>query len=117
MFWRLLFGYFNSVSALRAFCPFAGVFCWYFDFFSAGTFETDEVNLHFVPGDYPTIQKAIDAASPYDEVVVATGTHLITNPQGIDFGGKPLTLRSEYPDDAEKVAATIIDCRGNPEDL
>ncbi len=43
-----------------------------------------------VPGDYPTIQLAIDAATDGDEIIVAPGTYNET----VDFSGKAITLRS-----------------------
>ena len=46
-----------------------------------------------VPGDFLTIQEAIDAASPYsmDSVVVAPGTYC----ENIDFKGKNWCPRAE----------------------
>jgi len=43
-----------------------------------------------VPGTYPTIQSAIDAASAGDEVVVSPGTYI----ENIDLKGKAITVRS-----------------------
>ena len=43
-----------------------------------------------VPADSPTIQSAIDTASPGDEIVVAPGQYL----ERIDFLGKEIRLRS-----------------------
>jgi len=42
-----------------------------------------------VPGDYPSIQEAIDAAGHYDEVVLAPGTYF----ESVSVS-KPLTIRS-----------------------
>ena len=44
-----------------------------------------------VPADYPTIQAAIVAAGPGDEILVSPGTYAET----IDFLGKAVTVRSE----------------------
>ena len=57
-----------------------------------------------VPDDYETIQEAIEAANPGDEVVVAEGEYF----ENIDFLGKAITVRSTDPEDPEVVAATII---------
>ncbi|MCD5401321.1 right-handed parallel beta-helix repeat-containing protein [candidate division NPL-UPA2 bacterium] len=62
-----------------------------------------------VPGDYPTIQAAIDAAEDGDVIVVEPGTYR----ENIDFMGKAITLRSTAPDDPEVVAATIINGGNN----
>ncbi len=43
-----------------------------------------------VPGDHATIQAAIDAATPGDEILVAPGSYAET----IDFKGKAIALRS-----------------------
>ena len=56
-----------------------------------------------VPGDFTTIQAAIDAAQPGDEIVVASGTYGET----IDLQGKPLILRS-----SSGATFTAIDARG-----
>lgn len=45
--------------------------------------------LH-VPGDHPTIQAAITAATPGSQILVEPGTYS----ENINFAGKPLTLRS-----------------------
>ncbi|MHC4945185.1 MAG: NosD domain-containing protein [Planctomycetota bacterium] len=53
-----------------------------------------------VPGDYSTIQEAIDAASAGDTVLVASGTYV----ENINFIGKAITVISEEGPDV-----TIID--------
>ena len=58
-----------------------------------------------VPGQYATIQAAIDVASDGDTVVVAPGRYV----ENIDFKGKAITVRSSEPSDWEVVESTIID--------
>ncbi len=60
-----------------------------------------------VPGQYVTIQAAIDAATEYDTVVIADGTYTGAGNRDIRFRGKPLILKSE--NGSEKC---IIDCQG-----
>ncbi len=62
-----------------------------------------------VPGDYASIQAAVDAACDGDSVVIAPGTYLES---GIDFAGKPLVVRGVDPEDPAIVAATIVDGQG-----
>jgi beta propeller repeat protein/parallel beta-helix repeat protein len=57
-----------------------------------------------VPGDYPTIQQAIQASNNGDVVVVEPGTYL----ENIDFLGKSITVTGTDPNDPDIVAATVI---------
>jgi hypothetical protein len=71
---------------------------------AAGSVEAGTID---VPGDYTTIQAAIDAPTTAggDEVVVAADVYH----ERIDFRGKAITVRSTNPDDPGVVAATIVD--------
>lgn len=54
-----------------------------------------------VPGDYPTIQAAIDAAQSGDVVVVAPGTYV----EAINFRGKAITVESSSGSDVTTIDA------------
>jgi hypothetical protein len=60
-----------------------------------------------VPGDYTTIQEAVDAASDGDEVIVGSGTYTSTSDEVLNTLGKSITLRaSGTPEE------TILDGEG-----
>jgi hypothetical protein len=58
-----------------------------------------------VPNDFPTIQKAINAAGDGDVIEVLPGTYRGEENRDIRFGGRAITLRS-----ANGPQTTIIDC-------
>lgn len=62
---------------------------------------------------HSTIQAAIDGAANGDEIVLGRGTHTGPGNRDVRFNGKSITVRSEDPDDAEVVSATVIDCGGS----
>ncbi|MGB8226705.1 MAG: right-handed parallel beta-helix repeat-containing protein [Sedimentisphaerales bacterium] len=77
-------------------------------------FESHIPGNLIVPDEYATIQEAIDAAINGDTIYIyrkVSGLpHYITDPNGFDFKGKAITIRSEDPNDPNIVAATVIDC-------
>ncbi len=62
-----------------------------------------------VPGDFPTLQTAIDAALPGDTVLVSNGVFKGSGNRDLRFGGKAITVRSE--NGAEHCT---INCEGTP---
>ncbi|HAI21502.1 MAG TPA: hypothetical protein DCM14_06390 [Clostridiales bacterium UBA8153] len=60
---------------------------------------------HLVTKDFPTIQRALEAASAGDTIIVQAGIYR----ENLDFAGKEVTLRSQDPRDRRIVSATIID--------
>ncbi|MFZ0034685.1 MAG: S8 family serine peptidase [Sedimentisphaerales bacterium] len=64
-----------------------------------------------VPGDYNTIQEAINNSSfwPGSVVRVAAGTYY----ENINFNGRAITLQSTDPNNWDVVAATIIDANSD----
>lgn len=62
--------------------------------------------------DYATIQAAIDVASDGDEVVLCMGEYSNPGNRGLSFRGKAIVVRSTEPNNADVVAATIINCEG-----
>ncbi len=66
-----------------------------------------------VPGDFNTIQEAVDDSYDGCIVWVATGTYSGAGNRNIDFLGKAITVSSTDPKDPNVVASTIIDCDGS----
>ncbi|MHC4645954.1 MAG: right-handed parallel beta-helix repeat-containing protein, partial [Planctomycetota bacterium] len=69
-----------------------------------------------VPLEVPTIADAIAKSRHGDEIILLPGTYSLfrsgTDPNGLDFRGKRVTLRSMYPNDPVCIASTIIDASG-----
>lgn len=63
-----------------------------------------------VPAAYGTIQAAIDAAAPGDQVVIADGTYSGGGNVDLDFKGKAILVRS-----ANGPQAVVIDAGGTPD--
>jgi predicted outer membrane repeat protein len=67
-----------------------------------------QAHIIYVPGDYPSIQQGINAATPGDTILVAEGTYY----EQINFlGKKPLMVASEFltTGNVSHIANTIID--------
>jgi len=66
--------------------------------------------VRHVPGDYTTIQAAINDSNSGDVVIVAPGIYR----EEIDFLGKNITVTSINPSDSQIVKNTIIEGSSNP---
>jgi len=65
-----------------------------------------------ISGEHATIQAAINAADPGDEIVLMPGIYRGWGNSNLDMWGKPLTVRSIQPNDPAIIASTVIDCEG-----
>jgi hypothetical protein len=65
----------------------------------------------YVPGEYTTIQAAIDDSNNGDTIVIEPNVYTGTGNKNLDFTGKAITVRSIDPNDPCVVAATVIDCQ------
>jgi len=65
-----------------------------------------------VPGDYPNIENAVNAAIDGDTVLLAEGTFNGPGNHDIQLGGKAITIES-----ISGPFGTIIDCEGSPEEM
>ena len=72
------------------------------------TVEFGQPYVFLVPGQYATIQGAIDAAACGDTLIVSAGVHY----GDINFNGKNIRVFSMNPDDPNIVALTIIQGTG-----
>ncbi|MHC4309328.1 MAG: S8 family serine peptidase [Planctomycetota bacterium] len=75
------------------------------------SFATAEHEVVHVPGEFPTIQAAINQIWEGDTVIVADGNYTGSGNWDIDFKGKAITVRSENgPENC------IIDCNSSEEE-
>ncbi len=77
--------------------------------FSDSAEVTVKPNTLYVPGDYSTIQEAVDAAEDGMTIIVSEGTYN----ECISISSKDLTLKSTGPDTPSVVENTIINGGGN----
>jgi predicted outer membrane repeat protein len=63
-------------------------------------------------GDLPTIQSAVDAANPGDEIVLADGIYSGFGNRDVNLRGKALTIRSQ----SANPGSCVIDCGGGAAD-
>jgi parallel beta-helix repeat protein len=89
-------------------CPYVPGTCGTAPIVDMGAYEHQVVILQ-VPSEYATIQAAINAAQPGDQVVVADGVYTGAGNKDLDFGGKAIMVRSASGDPV----ACIIDCQGS----
>jgi predicted outer membrane repeat protein len=69
----------------------------------------------YVPEAYDTVEDAIVASRSGDRIILAPregDPYLVSDPDGINFGGKQLVLTSIDPNDPDVVANTVIDLQG-----
>ncbi|MHC4195178.1 MAG: hypothetical protein ACYSQZ_04425, partial [Planctomycetota bacterium] len=79
------------------------------------------LHVLLVPSQYSTIEDAVAKAVTDDVIVVSPRfsqdghiiPYTVSHPDGIDPGGKRITITSEDPLDPDVVARTIIDCQGS----
>ena len=69
---------------------------------------TSEATMLYVPGDYATIQGALDAAVSGDTVVVSGGTYTGPANKNLDFNGKAIALWGD-----NSVTPCVIDSEGD----
>jgi predicted outer membrane repeat protein len=67
-------------------------------------------NIRLVPGEYATIQAAIDAAFNGDIIVVSPGRYTGPGNREIDFHEKAITVRGTDPNIPNVIAETVVDC-------
>jgi hypothetical protein len=67
----------------------------------------NETGRIFVPKEYPTIQKAVDAGKDGNVIVLSPGVYEET----VTISRKSITLVSENPKDEKVVASTIVDAK------
>lgn len=77
----------------------------------AGVAITANATIHTVPGDFSTVQAALNAAASFDTVLVDPGTYL----ENLFLTGRPVVLTSHFMDnhDPQYIATTILDGSGS----